>query len=105
MANVKQFNNNPRDFALELVEEGMISMETLAVSLIKYMSHDDVRGALEANELSPDHMYVICDSCDHEFKGMDGEFNDDGYTFTCEDCIAERDDDDDDDDDDNEDDD
>lgn len=100
MPNVKQFHNDPRDYALELVEEGAISMETLAVALIKYMSHDDVRGALEANEISPDHLNVTCQDCDDpDFKGMDGEFDDDGYGFTCQDCLDQRDDDDDEDDD------
>ena len=48
-----EFENNPRAYALELVEAGVISADHLALCLIKYMSHDDVRGALDANELSP----------------------------------------------------
>lgn len=101
MPNVKQFHNNPRDYALEMVEEGRITLEFLAVALIKYMSHDDVRGALEANEVDPDNLDVECGDCqDPDFKGMDGEFDDDGYGFTCQSCLDERDDDDDDEDDD-----
>lgn len=47
------FTTDPRDYALELVEEGMVSSESMLLALLSYMSHDDVRGALEANELSP----------------------------------------------------
>jgi hypothetical protein len=47
------FESDPRDYALEMVEEGLISADHLALCLLKYMSHDDVRGALDANELSP----------------------------------------------------
>lgn len=49
----EQFQDDPRSYALELVENGLISADGLALALLKYMSHDDVRGALDANELSP----------------------------------------------------
>lgn len=44
---------DPRDFALSLVEEGLVSADTLLLACLKYMSCDDVRGMLDANELSP----------------------------------------------------
>jgi hypothetical protein len=47
------FKRNPRDYALKLVEEGMVSADTMILALLQYMSHDDVRGALDANEMSP----------------------------------------------------
>ena len=47
------FDKDPRDFALSLVEEGLVSADHLALCALKYMSHDDVRGMLDANELSP----------------------------------------------------
>ena len=47
------FETDPRDFALLLVEDGLVSAEHLALCCLKYMSHDDVRGMLDANELSP----------------------------------------------------
>ena len=47
------FEKDPRDYALEIVEQGLVSEEYLILALLKYMSHDDVRGALDANELSP----------------------------------------------------
>ena len=39
-----------RDFAIELTEEMGFSTEQMLVGDMKYMSQDDVRGMLEANE-------------------------------------------------------
>ena len=47
------YDNNPRDYALELVEDGAVSPDHLLLACLKYMSHDDVREMLDANELSP----------------------------------------------------
>jgi hypothetical protein len=47
------FIDNPRDYALELVYSDAVDRETLLIACLKYMSHDEVRGMLEANELSP----------------------------------------------------
>tara|TARA_R100000700_G_scaffold25815_1_gene32622 strand:- start:147 stop:314 length:168 start_codon:yes stop_codon:yes gene_type:complete len=52
MADEKNFQENPRDFALELVENGC-SSDTLLLYCLKYMSNDDVRDMLDCNELSP----------------------------------------------------
>ncbi len=49
----QQFQANPRDFATELVENQLVSAEHLLTCALKYMSHDDVRDMLDANELSP----------------------------------------------------
>jgi len=51
--NEKLFKSDPRDYALQLVEEGFISADDMLIVLLKAMSHDDVRWALDANELSP----------------------------------------------------
>lgn len=48
----EMFKSNPRGYALELVENGMDAEQMLIAALV-YMSHDDVRGFLDANELSP----------------------------------------------------
>lgn len=45
--------DNPRDYAVALVEDGLVSAEVLLTACLKYMSHDDVRGMLDANELTP----------------------------------------------------
>lgn len=49
----QQFQDDPRSYAIELVESEVVSSATMILALLKYMSHDDVRGALEANELDP----------------------------------------------------
>ncbi len=52
-ASEAHFQSDPRDYAMGLVLEGMVDSQTMILALLKYMSHDDVRGALDANELSP----------------------------------------------------
>lgn len=47
------YQSNPRDYALEMVEEGLMNPGAMLLVMLSYMSHDDVRGALDANELSP----------------------------------------------------
>ena len=47
------FKNDPRDFALSLVEDGLVSAESLLTAALVYMSTDEVRDMLDANELSP----------------------------------------------------
>ena len=44
---------NSRDRALELVEMGMVSAESMLSMCLSYMSTDDVADMLDANELSP----------------------------------------------------
>ena len=39
-----------RDFAIELTEDMGFSTEQMLVAALKYMSQDDVKGMLEANE-------------------------------------------------------
>jgi hypothetical protein len=51
--NKKQFNKDPREYALELVENGLVSADDMLLNALVYMSHDDVKGMLDANELSP----------------------------------------------------
>ncbi len=43
---------NPRDYALELVENGL-SAKCLLVCCLKYMSYGDVRDMLDINDLLP----------------------------------------------------
>ena len=52
MFNEELFQSDPRSYALELAENGLDTGHLLLCAL-KYMSHDDVRGMLDANELSP----------------------------------------------------
>ena len=43
---------NPRDRALELIEEGIVSAGDMVTMCVKYMSVDDVEDMLDCNELS-----------------------------------------------------
>lgn len=43
---------NYRDIALELVENGLVSAESMLTMALKYMSNDDVEDMLDCNELS-----------------------------------------------------
>ena len=47
------FRKDPRDFALGLVEDGLVDTEVLLRACLGYMSTDEVRDMLDANELSP----------------------------------------------------
>jgi len=47
------FQSDPRDYALSLVQDGLVGNETMLIAALKYMSHDDVRDMLDANKLSP----------------------------------------------------
>ena len=68
----KDFKNNPRNFALQLVEEGHTTEESLLMACLGFLIHDDVREMLDNNELSPrffddedddeeDENYMYCD--------------------------------------------
>ena len=45
-------NFNSRDEALELVENGLVTAESMLTMCLKYMSTDDVADMLDVNELS-----------------------------------------------------
>ena len=47
------FDSDPRDYALIMVEQGAVSADYILLACLKWMSHDDVRGMLDANEISP----------------------------------------------------
>ena len=48
-----QWKDDPRSYAVELVEGGIVSADSMILALLNYMSHDEIRDALDANELSP----------------------------------------------------
>lgn len=53
MADEQNFQDNPRDFALERVEEGFAGEGSMLLACLKYMSNDQVRDMLDCNEWSP----------------------------------------------------
>lgn len=48
-----QFQRDPRSYALDLVDQGLVTAENMLSYALSYMSHDEVRDMLDANELSP----------------------------------------------------
>lgn len=46
------FENNPRDYAIGVAEEFGWEL-SLLIACLKFMSNDDVKQMLDANELSP----------------------------------------------------
>lgn len=47
------FQRDPASYALQLVEEQLVSADHLLLCALKFMSYDDVREMLDCNELSP----------------------------------------------------
>lgn len=47
------FQRDPREYALALVEQGQVDPQLMLTAALNWMSHDEVRGMLDANELSP----------------------------------------------------
>ena len=62
------FQRDPRDFALGLVDDGLIDPMMLLTAALNWMSHDEVREMLDANELSPRF-----DDEDEEWDGQPDE--------------------------------
>lgn len=44
--------NNPREYAMELVTEGLVDAETVLLACLNHMSYDDVIDMLNSNELT-----------------------------------------------------
>lgn len=51
------FNNDPRDYALMLVEHHVVNCRTLLTAALRAMSHDEVKRMLDDAELSPRFLY------------------------------------------------
>jgi hypothetical protein len=49
---IKRTQQDSRDKALELVDDGMVTAEDMLTMCLKYMSTDDVEEMLDMNELS-----------------------------------------------------
>ena len=58
------FKRDPRSYALMLVQEGLVDAETMVLALVQAMTPDDVRYALDANEMSPRFDEEFDDSMD-----------------------------------------
>jgi hypothetical protein len=85
------FENDPRAFALEMVENEVVSADHLLLCALKYMSADDVREMLDANKLSPrfdedeededdenaalENWLYILDDGDHDIEAIRVDFS------------------------------
>jgi hypothetical protein len=49
--------NNPREYALELIDEGSLNARDFAIMCVKWMSVHDVEEMLKANEVDPRSVY------------------------------------------------
>jgi len=67
------FQRDPRDFAVGLVEEGMIDPMMLLSAALTWMSHDEVRDMLDANELSPRFSEEEDEEWEEEDEEWDGQ--------------------------------
>ena len=56
---------------LEMVEEGLLDKDMVIMACVKYMSEDDVKGMMEANEM-------IEDEEEEEWTPYNADFNDPG---------------------------
>ena len=59
---------NARDEALEFVENGVVTAESMLTMCLKYMSTDDVADMLDCNELS--ERFMDDDEDDYEDDGQ-----------------------------------
>ena len=50
---MSQWRRNPSDYAIELVENRIVTKDHLIMCALKAMSDDDIRLMLDNNELSP----------------------------------------------------
>jgi hypothetical protein len=73
-------NMDWRDKALEMVDEGLVDARHMVLILVKYMTQDDVEGALDANELTPRFMgedaWLYADSSDEDSSDEDSSDED-----------------------------
>ena len=53
MSDTTLFETDPRDFALRLVDDGMIDPRMMLITALNWLSTDEVRDMLDANQLSP----------------------------------------------------
>lgn len=53
MSDTTLFETDPRDFALSLVDDGLIDPRMMLITALNWLSTDEVRDMLDANQLSP----------------------------------------------------
>lgn len=61
-----KFEHRPREYALDLVTEGMVDAYGLLRDALNHMSADEVRDMLRANDLAPEEEEAEADEDDEE---------------------------------------
>ena len=86
---MSKFKSEPRDYTLQLAEDGLVKVERMLLCCLKYMSHDEVRGMLEAgwplSELAPH----CCDNCNGETEDDESLCDSRQYDKDVDDCLQE----------------
>ncbi len=70
MVDKNDFENRPAHYALELVDDCTTTAEAMLAQCLTYMSDDEIRQMLDANELSPSHLDGDDDDAN---ESMDGD--------------------------------
>lgn len=52
----EQFNDDPREYVMELIESGLVSYHAITIAFLNYLSYEDIKDCMEAYELSPEHL-------------------------------------------------
>lgn len=48
-----EYEHNPRAYASNLVEDGLITADDMLAMCLRFMSHDDIREMLDNEQVSP----------------------------------------------------
>ena len=70
MVDKNDFENRPAHYALELVDDCTTTAEAMLAQCLTYMTDDEIRQMLDANELSP---RLLDDDDDDANESMDGD--------------------------------
>ena len=71
MVDKNDFENRPAHYALELVDDCTTTAEAMLAQCLTYMTDDEIRQMLDANELSP--RLLDDDDDDDANESMDGD--------------------------------
>ena len=71
MVDKNDFQNRPAHYALELVDDCTTTAEAMLAQCLTYMTDDEIRQMLDANELSP--RFENDDDDDDANESMDGD--------------------------------
>ena len=77
------YENNPRYYLTDCVEEGLIDPNMLINALLNYLDHSHCRELIMEHDLQPQ---FECSECEHMFDIDDLNHSDDDDQVYCDDC-------------------